>query len=88
MPHRITGEPQLRTLNPEGPVNLLIERLGQSLALSGRRSAGSGSFAANRNEDPADVVTASELVHMLGDVVEIDGNPLIGVGPLPDGGSS
>ncbi|EFV90098.1 Alpha-L-fucosidase [Dietzia cinnamea P4] len=43
------------------------------------------SFAANRNEDPADIVTAGELVHMLVDVVSKNGNLLIGVGPLPDG---
>ncbi|WP_314035645.1 alpha-L-fucosidase [Dietzia sp. CH92] len=43
------------------------------------------SFAANRNEDPADIVTARELVHMLIDVVSKNGNLLIGVGPLPDG---
>ena len=43
------------------------------------------SFAANRNEDPADIVSAHELVHMLVDVVSKNGNLLIGVGPLPDG---
>ena len=43
------------------------------------------SFAANRNEDPADIVPAHELVHMLVDVVSKNGNLLIGVGPLPDG---
>ncbi|MDV8003022.1 alpha-L-fucosidase [Rhodococcus sp. IEGM 1408] len=43
------------------------------------------SFAANRNEDPADIVAAHELVHMLIDVVSKNGNLLIGVGPLPDG---
>ncbi|MDX2358727.1 alpha-L-fucosidase [Dietzia sp. PP-33] len=43
------------------------------------------SFAANRNEDPADIVTAHELVHLLVDVVSKNGNLLIGVGPLPDG---
>lgn len=43
------------------------------------------SFAANRNEDPADLVTAGELVHILVDVVSKNGNLLIGVGPLPDG---
>lgn len=43
------------------------------------------SFAANRNEDPADIVAAGELVHMLVDAVSKNGNLLIGVGPLPDG---
>ncbi len=43
------------------------------------------SFAANRNEDPADIVAAHEVVQMLVDVVSKNGNLLIGVGPLPDG---
>ena len=43
------------------------------------------SFAANSNEDPADIVAAGELVHMLVDAVSKNGNLLIGVGPLPDG---
>lgn len=43
------------------------------------------SFAANRNEDPADIVPPRELVHMLVDAVSKNGNLLIGVGPLPDG---
>lgn len=43
------------------------------------------SFAANRNEDPADIVTVEELVWMLSDTVSKNGNLLIGIGPLPDG---
>ncbi|WP_375545148.1 alpha-L-fucosidase [Dietzia cinnamea] len=35
-------------------------------------------FAANRNEDPADIVTAGELVQMLVDVVSKNGNLLFG----------
>lgn len=43
------------------------------------------SFAANRNEDPADIVRADALVEMLVDTVSKNGNLLIGIGPLPDG---
>jgi alpha-L-fucosidase len=39
------------------------------------------SFGANRNERPEDIVTATELVRMLVDVVSKNGNLLIGVGP-------
>ena len=43
------------------------------------------SFAANSNEDPADIVTVEELVWLLADTVSKNGNLLIGIGPLPDG---
>ncbi|MFZ9986136.1 MAG: alpha-L-fucosidase [Candidatus Nanopelagicales bacterium] len=44
------------------------------------------SFGANRNERPQDIVTATELVHMLVDVVSKNGNLLIGIGPDDHGG--
>lgn len=43
------------------------------------------SFGANRNERPQDIVTATELVRTLCDIVSKNGNLLIGVGPGPDG---
>jgi alpha-L-fucosidase len=43
------------------------------------------SFGANRNERPQDIVTTTELVHMLVDVVSKNGNLLIGVGPDEQG---
>lgn len=43
------------------------------------------SFGANRNERPRDIVTTTELVRMLCDVVSKNGNLLIGIGPGPDG---
>jgi alpha-L-fucosidase len=43
------------------------------------------SFGANHNEAPDDVITATELVRLLVDVVATNGNLLIGVGPAPDG---
>jgi len=43
------------------------------------------SFGANHNEAPADVLSASDLVRLLVDVVAKNGNLLIGVGPAPDG---
>ena len=43
------------------------------------------SFAANRNEDLADIVTTEELIWLLADTVSKNGNLLIGFGPLPDG---
>jgi alpha-L-fucosidase len=43
------------------------------------------SFGANRNERPQDIVTATQLVRMLCDVVSKNGNLLIGIGPGPDG---
>jgi alpha-L-fucosidase len=43
------------------------------------------SFGANHNESPDDIVSVTELVRMLVDVVAKNGNLLIGVGPDPDG---
>lgn len=43
------------------------------------------SFGANRNERPEDIVTTTELVQMLVDVVAKNGNLLIGVGPDENG---
>ena len=39
------------------------------------------SFGANRNERPEDIVTATELIRSLCDIVAKNGNLLIGVGP-------
>ena len=39
------------------------------------------SFGANRNERPQDIVTPTDLIHLLVDVVSKNGNLLIGVGP-------
>ena len=44
------------------------------------------SFGANRNERPQDIVTPTELIHLLVDVVSKNGNLLIGVGPDDQGG--
>jgi len=43
------------------------------------------SFGANHNEPPEDIISATELIRMLVDVVARNGNLLIGVGPGPDG---
>lgn len=43
------------------------------------------SFGANRNERPEDIVTTTELVRSLCDIVSKNGNLLIGIGPRPDG---
>lgn len=43
------------------------------------------SFGANRNERPEDIVTSTELVRMLVDVVSKNGNLLIGIGPDENG---
>ena len=43
------------------------------------------SFGANRNEAPGDLLSTTELVRLLVDVVSKNGNLLIGVGPTPDG---
>lgn len=43
------------------------------------------SFGANRNERPQDIVTTTELVRMLVDVVAKNGNLLIGIGPDAQG---
>ncbi|RDI36050.1 alpha-L-fucosidase-like protein [Rhodococcus sp. AG1013] len=43
------------------------------------------SFAANRNERPDDIVTATELIRSFVDIVSKNGNLLIGIGPDPDG---
>ena len=43
------------------------------------------SFGANRNERPEDIVTTSELVRMLVDVVAKNSNLLIGIGPDENG---
>jgi alpha-L-fucosidase len=44
------------------------------------------SFGANRNERPEDIVTPTELIHLLVDVVSKNGNLLIGIGPDEQGG--
>lgn len=43
------------------------------------------SFTYNRAEQPADYLTAPELIRMLVDVVSKNGNLLLNVGPRPDG---
>ncbi len=43
------------------------------------------SFGANHHEPPEDIITASDLIQLLCDVVANNGNLLIGVGPRPDG---
>src|SRR5580658_1360937 len=43
------------------------------------------SFGANHNEAPEDVISTTDLVRLLVDVVARNGNLLIGVGPAPDG---
>jgi len=43
------------------------------------------SFGANHNERPEDIVTTTELVRSLCDIVSKNGNLLIGIGPSPDG---
>ena len=43
------------------------------------------SFGANHNEAPEDIISTTELVRLLVDVVAKNGNLLIGVGPGPDG---
>ena len=43
------------------------------------------SFGANHNEAPEDIISGTELVRLLVDVVAKNGNLLIGVGPAPDG---
>jgi alpha-L-fucosidase len=43
------------------------------------------SFGANREEPPEDIISETELIQMLCDVVANNGNLLIGVGPRPDG---
>lgn len=43
------------------------------------------SFGANRNERPQDIVTTTELVRLLVDVVSQNGNLLIGIGPNENG---
>ncbi|MFC9516556.1 alpha-L-fucosidase [Nocardiaceae bacterium NPDC056970] len=43
------------------------------------------SFAANRNERPEDIVSATELIRSFVDIVSKNGNLLIGIGPAADG---
>lgn len=43
------------------------------------------SFGNNRQELPEDMLSPTEIVHMLADVVSKNGNLLLGVGAMPDG---
>ncbi len=43
------------------------------------------SFGANHHEPPEDIISGTELIRLLVDVVARNGNLLIGVGPRPDG---
>jgi alpha-L-fucosidase len=43
------------------------------------------SFGYNRNEQPEDLISVKELVHLLADVVSKNGNLLLNVGPMADG---
>ncbi len=43
------------------------------------------SFGYNRNEQPADLLSAKALIHLLADVVSKNGNLLLNVGPMADG---
>lgn len=43
------------------------------------------SFGYNRNEQPDDLISAQDLVHLLADVVSKNGNLLLNVGPMADG---
>ena len=43
------------------------------------------SFGANRNERPEDIVTSTELIRSLCDIVAKNGNLLIGIGPDASG---
>ncbi|HEY1829158.1 MAG TPA: alpha-L-fucosidase [Acidimicrobiales bacterium] len=43
------------------------------------------SFGANRNERPEDIITPDALIRLLCQVVSMNGNLLIGIGPAPDG---
>ncbi|HQE92199.1 MAG TPA: alpha-L-fucosidase [Anaerolineae bacterium] len=43
------------------------------------------SFGYNRNEQPEDLISVKDLVHLLADVVSKNGNLLLNVGPLADG---
>ena len=43
------------------------------------------SFGANRDEQPEDIISETELIQMFCDIVAKNGNLLIGVGPRPDG---
>lgn len=43
------------------------------------------SFGYNRNETPANLLTAEELIHSFVDIVSKNGNLLINVGPMADG---
>jgi alpha-L-fucosidase len=43
------------------------------------------SFGYNRNEQPEDLISVKELIHLLADVVSKNGNLLLNVGPMADG---